>query len=394
MPLPRAAARSGLQGSAWVQGPVPRSSGGCLLPVIAQLGGRLSGSVRARRPGRPAPARPLPGGAKTRAMLCRAAGGQRAHPQVWVAHVRQAGGGERARGGRTQHRVPAWAGQACGRLPAHTQRLAQPAQHHACMPSSTPRCAAPARSAGRHRQDAPCGAGQRLGRHVLCQDLHRGDGGALRAHPRVPPQLLCVRPLARAQEGGGAARAAPAGPCSLRRVVARCTPRPACPAQLSPRFALPSHQVQPLHCPAPRSYTPLLPAMCAGTVEERSIVEAVRAVMGNKVRRGGPPLPASSLFASPAPLSRSMGRHVRVPPLPHTTRQAEQRAARLWRAPLPLRSRQPSCGPHCSTCPPHPADPALPHRTAHAAAHPRLTRPPARPPALLPACRASSLRRR
>ena len=31
-------------------------------------------------------------------------------------------------------------------------------------------------------------------------------------------------------------------------------------------------------------YTPLLPAMCAGTVEERSIVEPVRAVMGTKVR--------------------------------------------------------------------------------------------------------------
>lgn len=29
-------------------------------------------------------------------------------------------------------------------------------------------------------------------------------------------------------------------------------------------------------------YTPLLPAMCAGTVEERSIVESVRAVLGNK----------------------------------------------------------------------------------------------------------------
>ena len=34
------------------------------------------------------------------------------------------------------------------------------------------------------------------------------------------------------------------------------------------------------------SYTPLLPAMCAGTVEERSIVEPVRAVLGGKVRTG------------------------------------------------------------------------------------------------------------
>ncbi len=31
------------------------------------------------------------------------------------------------------------------------------------------------------------------------------------------------------------------------------------------------------------TYTPLLPAMCVGTVEERSIVEPVRAVLGNKV---------------------------------------------------------------------------------------------------------------
>ncbi len=35
--------------------------------------------------------------------------------------------------------------------------------------------------------------------------------------------------------------------------------------------------------PVRRSYTPLLPAMCAGTVEERSIVEPVRAVLGGKV---------------------------------------------------------------------------------------------------------------
>ena len=34
--------------------------------------------------------------------------------------------------------------------------------------------------------------------------------------------------------------------------------------------------------PPPCSYTPLLPAMCAGTVEERSIVEPVRAVLGGK----------------------------------------------------------------------------------------------------------------
>lgn len=33
-------------------------------------------------------------------------------------------------------------------------------------------------------------------------------------------------------------------------------------------------------------YTPLLPAMCAGTVEERSIVEPVRAVLKGKVRKG------------------------------------------------------------------------------------------------------------
>ena len=33
-------------------------------------------------------------------------------------------------------------------------------------------------------------------------------------------------------------------------------------------------------------YTPLLPAMCAGTVEERSIVEPVRAVLKSKVRWG------------------------------------------------------------------------------------------------------------
>lgn len=33
------------------------------------------------------------------------------------------------------------------------------------------------------------------------------------------------------------------------------------------------------------TYTPLLPAMCVGTVEERSIVEPVRAVLGNKVRQ-------------------------------------------------------------------------------------------------------------
>ena len=31
------------------------------------------------------------------------------------------------------------------------------------------------------------------------------------------------------------------------------------------------------------TYTPLLPAMCVGTVEERSIVEPVRAVLGSKV---------------------------------------------------------------------------------------------------------------
>ena len=36
-------------------------------------------------------------------------------------------------------------------------------------------------------------------------------------------------------------------------------------------------------------YTPLLPAMCAGTVEERSIVEPVRAVLGTKVRGASMP---------------------------------------------------------------------------------------------------------
>ena len=45
-------------------------------------------------------------------------------------------------------------------------------------------------------------------------------------------------------------------------------------------------------------YTPLLPAMCAGTVEERSIVEPVRAVMGTKV---GGCLSADGFRSSHAP---------------------------------------------------------------------------------------------
>ena len=44
-------------------------------------------------------------------------------------------------------------------------------------------------------------------------------------------------------------------------------------------------------------YTPLLPAMCAGTVEERSIVEPVRAVMGSKVGAGRQRIGAAQLHS-------------------------------------------------------------------------------------------------
>ena len=116
------------------------------------------------------------------------------------------------------------------------------------------------------------------------------ESGVLRAGAQAAVQL-CMAWAPHVMHWAGPASAAPA---SLTACLCTCC----CHAELhgavaAARIPLVAHQhacaavlasVGP-SAPFPyRSYTPLLPAMCAGTVEERSIVEPVRAVLGGKVR--------------------------------------------------------------------------------------------------------------
>ncbi len=47
-------------------------------------------------------------------------------------------------------------------------------------------------------------------------------------------------------------------------------------------------------------YTPLLPAVATGTMEERSIVEPVRNLLQGKVRRASPPTTPNNILRAPA----------------------------------------------------------------------------------------------
>ena len=123
------------------------------------------------------------------------------------------------------------------------------------------------------RTAAAAAANARLGGHVVPARLGHIAARSLRAHPGLSQKLcegvprpprLHARPTAR---GGGGARG-----------LVHCVCGQSCRAHPG----TPCWRLQFV-------YTPLLPAMCAGTVEERSIVEPVRAVMGDKVSARGAP---------------------------------------------------------------------------------------------------------
>jgi hypothetical protein len=134
---------------------------------------------------------------------------------------------------------------------------------------------------------APAAAASRAAAPPPARPAPRCAAAAARRRGRAPPPPRAVAaPPAPAPAGAAAAAPAAGPPAGKTRVVVLGSGWAAMSfvkawdaAALSDRYEL--------TLVSPRNYfvyTPLLPAMCAGTVEERSIVEPVRAVMAGRGR--------------------------------------------------------------------------------------------------------------